>query len=248
MFVDGRSVPSDEELHADICIVGAGPAGIALATSLCGSERRILLVESGGFEPDAETQTLNDGETVGLGYRLKVSRLRVFGGAGNHWAGNCRPLDEKNFTAREWVRFSGWPFPRSELDPYYSKARLLCGVAQQNVGPADMRTAGVEPVPWAEPLETAVWQVSPVQHVGMRFRAELSGAPGVTVLLHANLVQLVTDQEGKGIVLARFATLTGNRFTIAAQYYVLACGGIENGSLALGHVERKSSRRSRQPT
>jgi hypothetical protein len=32
----------------------------------------------------------------------------------------------------------------------------LCGVAQQNVGPADMRTAGVEPVPWAEPLETAV--------------------------------------------------------------------------------------------
>ena len=87
MLVDARTLPAGENLEADICIAGAGPAGIALATALAETGRRVVLAESGGLEFDPATQALYDGELVGLGYRLNASRLRYFGGAANHWAG-----------------------------------------------------------------------------------------------------------------------------------------------------------------
>lgn len=239
MFVDARTLPASENLETDICIVGAGPAGIALATALSGMGRRIVLAESGGLEFDPATQALNDGESVGLSYRVNESRLRYFGGAANHWAGNCRPLDPSNFETRSWLPHSGWPFARSELDPYYEKARLLCGVAQQGAGVADIRAEGGAPVPWSEPLENAVWQVSPAKPFGERFRSALADAPGITVLLNANLVQFVAKNDGQSIALARFGTLTGMPFTVAARRYVLACGGIENARLLLAMVSEQ---------
>ena len=233
MFVDARTVPHSDQLEADICIVGAGPAGIALATSLSGFGRRIIVAESGGLEPDSATQLLNDGETVGLSYRVNESRLRYFGGSGNHWGGGCRPLDSSDFVGRDWVPDSGWPFGRSELEPYYSKARLLCGLAQEDASAEDMRARGSMPVPWLDPLETAIWQTSPARPFGTRFRSTLSEAPGVTVLLNANLVQLVTKEQGRTVAAGRFGTLSGVQFTIIAHYFVLACGGIENARLLL---------------
>jgi len=236
MFLDARSLPAGEKLEADICIVGAGPAGIALAKALSGAERRIVLAESGGFEFCPATQALNDGESIGLSYRINESRQRYFGGAGNTWAGNCRPLDPSNFEARGWLPHSGWPFARSDLDPYYEKARLLCGVAQKAPGVADIRGAGAAPIPWSEPIETAVWQVSPAKPFGERFRSALADAPGVVVLLNANLVQLVARDDGQSIASARFDTLTRGRFMVAARCYVLASGGIENARLLLAMV------------
>src|SRR5450755_214677 len=116
MFVDARSLPENENLQADICIFGGGPAGIALAATLSQAGIRVVLAESGGLESDPAAQALNDGESTGLGYRVNESRLRYFGGAGNHWAGNCRPLDSGNFAARDWLPHSGWPFERAVLD------------------------------------------------------------------------------------------------------------------------------------
>jgi len=185
------------------------------------------------LNPNSATQSLYDGETVGLSYQVNESRLRYFGGSGNHWSGNCRPLDSSDFVSRDWVPDSGWPFGLSELEPYYPKARLLCGVAQQGASADDMRAAGGLPVPWSDPLETAIWQISPARPFGPRHRSTLSDTPGVTVLLNANLVQLVTKEEGRTVAAGRFGTLTGLQFTIVAHYFVLACGGIENARLLL---------------
>jgi flavin-dependent dehydrogenase len=35
-----------ETIEADLCIVGAGPAGLAIASTLAGCGRRVLLLES----------------------------------------------------------------------------------------------------------------------------------------------------------------------------------------------------------
>ena len=129
MFVDARSLPAEEQLDADLCIVGAGAAGIVLAATLAGVGRRIILVESGDLAPDPATQDLYRGLSVGLPYAIVASRLRYFGGTTNHWQGACRPLDVADLAAREWVPRSGWPFPRSVLDPYYARARPLCDLA-----------------------------------------------------------------------------------------------------------------------
>jgi choline dehydrogenase-like flavoprotein len=239
MFVDARTLPASESLEVDICIVGSGPAGIALATALSGFGCRIVLAESGGLEPDPKTQALNDGESVGLGYRINESRPRYFGGAANQWAGNCRPLDASDFKSRPWIPHSGWPFSRADLEPYYERARNFCGVDQREPRLDDIRARGGSPVPWSNPLETAVWQVSPYKRFGNRFCLEFANATGIKVLLYANLIHLVEAQDGHSIGLARFSTLAGNRVAVTARCYVLACGGIENARLLLTMVSER---------
>ncbi|MGH8606912.1 MAG: FAD-binding protein, partial [Gammaproteobacteria bacterium] len=52
MFVDARSVDRDKVLEADVCIVGAGAAGITLARECINSPFRVILLESGGLKYD----------------------------------------------------------------------------------------------------------------------------------------------------------------------------------------------------
>ena len=110
MFVDARSLPEGHRLETDVCVIGAGAAGITLARAFSGRRFRVCLLESGGLERDEETQALYAGESVGIPYfPLQVARLRYFGGTTNHWGGVCRPFVAKDFEPREWIPNSGWP-------------------------------------------------------------------------------------------------------------------------------------------
>ena len=131
MFIDARQVEEGSELRAELCIIGAGAAGLALARELRGSARSICLLESGGLEADSETHELQRGTRSGEAYPpLEETRSRFFGGSTNCWAGYCRPLDAIDFEPRDWVPNSGWPFPRAELDPYYVRANRLLGLGE----------------------------------------------------------------------------------------------------------------------
>ena len=50
MLIDGRTLPDGERLETDLCIIGAGAAGISLALAFADRDVRVCLVESGGFE------------------------------------------------------------------------------------------------------------------------------------------------------------------------------------------------------
>src|SRR5262245_42945466 len=133
MHIDGRSVPPDTTLTADLCIIGAGAAGISLALELAGMAISVLLLESGGFDPEPQTQALTKGEVVGLPtFPLEISRLRFFGGSTGHWGGFCRAFDALDFEERPWVRHSGWPITLADVAPYYDRAQELC-----QIGPPD---------------------------------------------------------------------------------------------------------------
>ena len=62
MLIDVKNLSSDFNPSFDICILGAGAAGITLAGELAKYPFTVGLVESGGFEPD-RAQELYDGET-----------------------------------------------------------------------------------------------------------------------------------------------------------------------------------------
>jgi NADPH-dependent 2,4-dienoyl-CoA reductase/sulfur reductase-like enzyme len=54
MHIDGRSISANTTLDSDICIVGAGPAGLALADSLRNSGQRMTLIEAGRIVPPGD--------------------------------------------------------------------------------------------------------------------------------------------------------------------------------------------------
>src|SRR5436190_24147996 len=112
MLRDAREVPDGSTVSTDVCIVGAGPAGIAIALELIASGASVHLLESGGLRPDRRAQSLAVGENAGDPYwRLDRNRRRCVGGTSELWGGWCRPLDAVDMEHRSWVPDSGWPMP-----------------------------------------------------------------------------------------------------------------------------------------
>ena len=245
MILDARGLPEDAPLEADVCIAGAGAAGITLARELGAAGVRVLLLESGGLEPDPDTQQLYAGENAAQPYfPLIACRLRFLGGTTNHWAGYVRPLDPHDFAERPWIPASGWPFGADELAPWYERAAPLLELEEPRWDAAFWaEAAGLTPLPLAaDVFETRVFLRSPPTRMGSAYRSELEQSDAVRVVLHANLVEIATREPGAEVASLGLATLEGRRLRAVARQYVLAAGGIENARLLLasrpaGHAQ-----------
>lgn len=130
MKIDSRELPDGSVIEAPVILIGGGIVGIALSCQLAQLGHDVVVLESGGENPDDKSQALYEGTGVLEGpARLKLnqneylsaSRVRYFGGSGNRWGGVCVPLDGVDFATRDWVPHSGWPFDREHLAPLQSR-------------------------------------------------------------------------------------------------------------------------------
>jgi choline dehydrogenase-like flavoprotein len=235
MLVDCRTLPAGHVVEADVCIVGGGAAGIALALSLSGSGQKVSLIESGSEYPDVRTQALYAGRNVGRAYfGLDGCRTRLFGGSTNCWTGLCRPLDPIDFEARAAVPDSGWPFTFDDLVPYYRRAQPLCQVGPFDYDPAAWAGSGDRaPLPFARRVVTRMFQFSPPTNFGRVHGKSLIESKDVTVHMNGNVVDIATDAEARHVTGLAIACLDGPRLRVRARAYVLACGAIENARLLL---------------
>jgi choline dehydrogenase-like flavoprotein len=219
------------ELACDVAIVGAGAAGITLARELAGARLEVVLLESGGLEPERETQELYRGGATGLPYPdLAATRLRYFGGTTNHWSGELGVLDPGDFESRPWLPDSGWPISSGDLLPFYGRALSTCGVDTRLDSVAGRAGAMVK----SERLRLAHRRRNrggPLRF-GSKYREDLARAANVRLLLHSNVTEIVSGAANRVERLAVRA-LGGRRGTVRARSYVLACGGIENARLLL---------------
>ncbi len=243
MFADARNVPSESTVETDLCIIGAGAAGITLAREFIGSAVRVAVLESGGEDPDPETQSLYEGPVVGLPYfPLDTPRLRYFGGTTNHWAGVCRPFDSVDFERRDWVPFSGWPMGKSDLQPYELRAEQLVQLTSEQWDTSGWVSADqYEPLPLeGDRVQTRVDQIVPPdkRRFSDLYGDELRAASNITVYLEANVTEIELDETGTTATGVSVVTLTGNRFTVSARVIVLAVGGIDNARLLLASNSR----------
>ena len=130
----GQAVTDNEEILTDVCIVGAGPAGITIARELDNRGVRVCLLEAGGQNFERRFQRQSRGESEGYPiYRLDGSRVRALGGTLRHprvsagGLGRTSPRSDRLRDARRSARVR-WPFDRKHLDPYYTRAESLCGI------------------------------------------------------------------------------------------------------------------------
>jgi choline dehydrogenase-like flavoprotein len=240
-FQDARSLPKDTILTPDLAIIGGGPAGISLALALADSGQNILLLESGGQTFDANTQKLYEGQETGVTYpAIDGGRLRYLGGSTNHWGGWCRPLDKIDFEARPGLPHSGWPFGRSEIEPYFSRAQAFV-----EAGPwlydNDDAASDSGPMLSLAPggLYTSWFQFSKTQggvlptHFGDRYQNDLKRAARITALLNANVTGIRLSRDARRVERLDIATLSGNSFTVKPRFTVLAAGAMECARLML---------------
>jgi choline dehydrogenase-like flavoprotein len=216
-------------------VVGAGAAGLAIAHELLGSAKRVLVVESGGLEPDPDTDRLKEGEGDGLtDTALTVGRARGFGGTTALWAGQCIPLEDNDFARRDWVPHSGWPIEHGELAPFYERAAAFLGVPGESFDEALWSRWRTSPPGVDHDRLTHTYTAwTPQPHLGRSRRAEFKRAPNVRVLLHANAVDIATNPDRTAFDHLVLRHLNGAEVRVRARACVLAGGGIENARLLL---------------
>lgn len=235
MFHDTREIEDGAEIRADVCIAGAGAAGIAIANELLGHSSNVAVLTSGGFEFRRRSQRLYAGENVGRpAFSPYRSRIRMYGGSTTAWAGQCRPLQHLDFERRSWVPHSGWPFSRDDLDPYYRRAQGVCHLGPYDYEPRAWSQEGKPVLPVdGDKIDVRIYQFCHPVDFGQTYKEDMSSAGNVDVYLHANVVDIDVDPDVRRVTGLRVATLAGRRTRFVANRYVLACGGIENPRLLL---------------
>lgn len=244
MIIDARSLQEGALIDTDICIVGAGVVGVSLAREFIGKKLRVCLVEAGGTGPDKATQSLLWGECSGHPYfPLDTARTCGFGGSSNRWSVGIgdsrlgvrlRPLDPIDFEARDWVSYSGWPFSKSHLDPYYERAHAVCRIGPYRYDVSDWEEEGKPRLPLSgDRVETSIFQFGPRSPFCREYREEIEHADNITSYIHANALEVETAKTTQTVSSILFGCLNGKRFRISAKLFILAAGAIEIPRLML---------------
>lgn len=236
MLIDLEKSTNDVLLEAEVCIVGAGAAGVALARDLMKAGRDVCLLEGGGMDYEENTQTLFEGENVGMEYYdLDHSRLRFFGGTTNIWGGRSVPLDPIDFKKRDWVPHSGWPITLDDLQDYYRIAHDSLELGEYDYEPGMWGKLRLSPINFnPEEIITRFWRFDDLaERFNSRRSDDLINADNVRIVLHANTVGLQATENASGITHLDARTMQGRKLQVKARHFVLACGAIENARLLL---------------
>ncbi|MBT0767430.1 GMC family oxidoreductase [Kineosporia sp. J2-2] len=249
---------SETPIEADVCIVGAGPAGLSTASVLAAAGVRVVLLE-GGAEgtwrqlPDV----LSEGEDAYPQSSISETRGSGIGGTAGQWsyrmrnldadpeAGErgCRyaPLDPVDFERREAVPHSGWPLTRSDLDPWYVKAQKIAGLGEFAYHPNSWSTPQAQPLELHPSIvETQMFQFAPASAWIERVAGALRSREGVLILTDANVTRLEVDTAGTTVTGVHFARTSGANGSVRARAVVLAAGGVETARLLLMSDDRIS--------
>lgn len=237
MFINFLEIDHSRPLEADLCIVGAGAAGITLAREFIGHSCKVLLIESGGLAPDPATTELYRGAMAPEGkfHRgIHEGRARVFGGTTTLWGGQALPLSNIVFEPRPWVSDSGWPFRASELKPYYQRAIDVLGLREVEFDTDIYKSFGITP-PGLSPeiVECIYSRWSPRPNFASAYRHCLTAAKNVCVVLKANVTQVLLATDRSRVTGLELKSLNGKTGSARGKAYVICCGGIETPRLLL---------------
>lgn len=245
MIIDSRTIEQDKTLETDICIIGAGVAGVTLAQEFADAAFKVCLLESGGIGPDNATQALYWGQNVGLPYYpLDVARASAIGGSGHRWnidlndgsfGVRLHPLDRHDFEERDWVPDSGWPFGKEQLDPFYARAQDVCQVGANTYAVDDWENPHQTPrLPFqTDRVQTTIFQFMRRTVYIEAYRKLIDRAANITTLIHGHATELQTSENADNVNSICIRTLSGNTFGIRARYVVIAAGALESPRLLL---------------
>ena len=246
MYVNADTLPNGTTLSGyDLCIVGAGAAGIAIAQRLIGTHKKVLLVSAGeandnGAPPNPASQSIYQG-TLGPFMQkanstfLQRSRLRMYGGSTNHFIFAGRPLEEVDLQARPGYRDAYWPLTMEELNRYYPDANVFGNYGPFNYDDIPFWEEALHGKPFPAvsggQMQNAVfhWQAdTAINRFQRQYGPRLQAEANVTVLFNANVLKIETTEGKEAVTGLTCATIEGGKkgrdFRIEAGNYVLAQG------------------------
>jgi choline dehydrogenase-like flavoprotein len=241
--IDARSSETTQPIEADICIVGAGAAGVTLAANLEKSGLKVVLLEAGGLQMEGQTQSLYDAQQTGLRYYDMTScRLRYYGGTTNHWSGYCRENDRIDYEGRPGLDVPKWPVGYDEIAPFVSQAARLLGLEPREFDPAiKAEKHGFEAAQLLErqspAFTTKVFQISRRRRIHELYDGVLDRQENLDVFLNANVTHIQLAPGGQRVAHVEARAFGKPPFKVVAKSFVLAAHAVETARLLLASTD-----------
>jgi choline dehydrogenase-like flavoprotein len=222
-----------EVYRSQVCVVGAGIAGLTLAHRLSAQGLDVALLEAGGKAVDTPSQSFFAAAELAGHPHLGTTqgRVRAVGGTSLRWGGQLLPLSGEADPA--------WPIDAAVLAPFLAEAERLLGVDDlPYTSPAFFAAIRSEVPPLLEELSelTAVvskWTPFTRRNLAHTLGSALLEHPRVSVYMNAQAVELVPAASRSRVVAVLVRTCGGATLRFEADHFIVAAGTVETSRLLL---------------
>lgn len=214
----------------DVCIVGAGVAGITIAIELSKKGKKVALFEGGGKEYSEKSQSIYKAKnTDSIYYGLRYCRLRYLGGTSNHWTGRKMLLQPIDFKERNLFPLPGWPIKKEELDKYKNKAFSILGLDEDMLDDPEIAELSSSSTMRSVGLDVSV----PPLRFGKKYYNELQNSKNIDLFLNANLTDIKLNNSFNHVSKLSIKNYKNHTYGFSGKQCILAMGAIENARLLL---------------
>ncbi len=217
-------------LLPDVCVIGTGPVGLAVALECERLGLSVLALEAGGETAQGhQPMAAPRADVVDPSYHapLHVTMRQAFGGTSWAWPGACVPFDPVDFQLRPHVAESGWPIKHDDVEPHYARAAEILDCDPPLFGSGTDTNA----------VAFSAASFSRRPQLGLVHRERIRLSVRITVCLNCPVVSLDLSHTGDCIEAVTVATSNGP-VQVKARHVVIAAGGLRSTQLLLA-AQRK---------
>ena len=232
------------ERTTQVCIVGAGTAGIFLAHQLRDLGVRVLLLETGNKRSRLSSEMGQGCEQRGIRYRgAESGRSFGLGGTSVLWGGQMIALAPSDMAARPAVGFDAWPIQHSELLPYFDEVSNGLGmqilVSKDTEDMVRRRYRALSQLDDDFTLRLSEWLPFQSRNFAQTFSDSLSQDQELEVWLHATVQALewVYDNGVRRFHKVVAQSANGQKLIVHSDYVVVCAGALESTRLMLAFDE-----------
>lgn len=244
MKQDANKLLNGTEVISDVCIIGAGPAGMTAAREFLATNFTVSLLESGGHGYNHDIQMLSKGEISGdINEEQEATHLRQIGGTANNWilqmtddeyGYRYTPFDEIDFEKRDYIPYSGWPIKKSDLDPYYERVHAACGIGHYDYTAEYWARGKHQPIKLnKDKVYNSVFTFGPTKKFTKEFPEQVANSNNVTLYYHATVVELLCSENGEEVTTAVVRMLDGKEVYFKAKQFIITSNALQTPRLLL---------------
>lgn len=223
--------------EADFTVVGAGAAGILLATKLSKEGFKVHLIESGDLNINKEAQNKIVSDNKKMEDSAIKGRKRIVGGTTTKWGGQSLPFDKIDFLSKEWINSSGWPISYEEINSFYNEANHFMGIDQYGYGESLLKKLKFKnPLFNNTDLKYRLSKWAPEPNFYKKYKSEITSN---YTTIYNGMVTKITYSKDNLVSSIKLKNTKNNEYHINVNNLIIACGGIESTRILLLHLPEK---------
>ncbi len=229
------------DIICDVCIIGAGAAGLYLATRLAAKGQSVVILEAGG-------RVCSDSASIGIEpvfssdvyFGATLGRAFGLGGSTSRWGGLLVPHSRNDIRSCESDEFDPWQLIVSQVELRSDAVLSNLGFSHESdfVQLPKDKLGGLVKTFAAHGLDTIASQFMPFKNRNLAFllNKKNSYTKNIRIFLNAvsNTWQLIPAVSGKSRLNKIGAiSANGNSVLVKASQIVVAAGAIESARILL---------------